>query len=92
MLGTVGYASPEQFGFRQTDVRTDIYAAGIEIIQNMEFSFHIFDMESWDTFFDSDMIYLATSADGTTEQTINSDGTLVLEQDGVSITIQELDD
>lgn len=29
ILGTVGYASPEQFGFRQTDERTDIYAAGV---------------------------------------------------------------
>lgn len=29
VLGTVGYASPEQFGFRQTDERTDIYALGI---------------------------------------------------------------
>lgn len=29
ILGTIGYASPEQFGFRQTDVRTDIYAVGI---------------------------------------------------------------
>lgn len=29
VLGTAGYASPEQFGFRQTDVRTDIYAVGI---------------------------------------------------------------
>lgn len=29
ILGTVGYASPEQFGFQQTDVRTDIYAIGI---------------------------------------------------------------
>ncbi len=29
ILGTVGYASPEQFGFRQTDARTDIYAVGI---------------------------------------------------------------
>lgn len=28
-LGTVGYASPEQFGFRQTDMRTDLYAAGV---------------------------------------------------------------
>lgn len=29
ILGTVGYASPEQFGFFQTDARTDIYAIGI---------------------------------------------------------------
>lgn len=29
ILGTVGYASPEQFGFQQTDMRTDIYAVGI---------------------------------------------------------------
>lgn len=29
LLGTQGYAAPEQFGFRQTDVRTDIYAAGV---------------------------------------------------------------
>lgn len=29
ILGTVGYASPEQFGFLQTDKRTDIYAVGI---------------------------------------------------------------
>lgn len=31
ILGTVGYASPEQFGFLQTDNRTDIYALGILI-------------------------------------------------------------
>lgn len=29
ILGTVGYASPEQFGFLQTDGRADIYALGI---------------------------------------------------------------
>lgn len=29
MLGTVGYASPEQFGFRQTDCRADLYAMGV---------------------------------------------------------------
>lgn len=28
-MGTVGYASPEQFGFQQTDARTDIYAFGV---------------------------------------------------------------
>ena len=29
IMGTVGYASPEQLGFSQTDARTDIYAAGV---------------------------------------------------------------
>lgn len=29
ILGTVGYASPEQLGISQTDARTDIYAAGV---------------------------------------------------------------
>lgn len=29
ILGTVGYAAPEQFGFQQTDVSTDFYALGV---------------------------------------------------------------
>lgn len=29
VLGTLGYAAPEQFGFRQSDQRTDIYALGV---------------------------------------------------------------
>ncbi|MBO4894904.1 MAG: serine/threonine protein kinase [Clostridia bacterium] len=29
ILGTQGYAAPEQFGFSQTDVRADIYAVGV---------------------------------------------------------------
>lgn len=29
ILGTPGYAAPEQFGFTQSDARTDIYAVGV---------------------------------------------------------------
>ena len=29
ILGTAGYAPPEQFGFRQTDARSDIYSLGV---------------------------------------------------------------
>lgn len=29
MMGTEGYAAPEQFGFSQTDARTDIYGLGV---------------------------------------------------------------
>jgi len=31
LLGTHGYAAPEQYGFKQTDQRTDIYALGVMI-------------------------------------------------------------
>lgn len=33
LLGTRGYAPPEQYGFTQTDVRADIYAFGITLKQ-----------------------------------------------------------
>ena len=29
VLGTIGYAPPEQFGLKESDERTDIYAAGV---------------------------------------------------------------
>lgn len=35
LLGTRGYAPPEQYGFAQTDERTDIYALGVTIRQLM---------------------------------------------------------
>ena len=36
LLGTHGYASPEQYGFSQTDQRTDIYALGVLISEIIE--------------------------------------------------------
>ncbi len=29
IMGTAGFAAPEQFGFRQTDARTDVYSLGV---------------------------------------------------------------
>lgn len=70
---------------------TSLEASGITTIQNMELSFHVFNTESWDTIFDSDVILLSTSADGTQEQVINSTGTKVLEENGISIIVQKMD-
>lgn len=36
ILGTVGYAAPEQYGFNQTDVTSDIYSLGILINYMLE--------------------------------------------------------
>lgn len=35
LFGTVGYAAPEQFGFSQSDFRTDIYALGVTMKEIM---------------------------------------------------------
>lgn len=39
LLGTRGYAPPEQYGFSQTDVRTDIYSLGITLEQILQDGF-----------------------------------------------------
>ena len=39
-LGTIGYAAPEQFGSRPTDVRSDIYTVGIIIRALLQTAFH----------------------------------------------------
>lgn len=40
LLGTRGYAPPEQYGFAQTDARTDIYALGVTVKQLLGERFH----------------------------------------------------
>lgn len=50
LLGTVGYAAPEQFGFSQTDARTDIYALGVLMNKLLTGSFpseHLCDRAKW---------------------------------------------
>lgn len=32
-LGTIGYAAPEQYGYSQTDVRSDIYSIGVLMLE-----------------------------------------------------------
>ena len=35
-FGTAGYAAPEQYGFGQSDARTDLYAAGVTLLKMCE--------------------------------------------------------
>lgn len=42
ILGTVGYAAPEQYGFAQTDERSDIYSLG-KVLEEMVGRGHSFD-------------------------------------------------
>lgn len=46
ILGTAGFASPEQFGFAQTDIRSDIYSMGV--LLNYMLTGHIVQMGVYD--------------------------------------------
>lgn len=71
---------------------SELEEAQINVLQNFELSFHIFNTETWDTVFDTDTIKISTNLDGSEEQAVDSSGVLLLEQNGVKITVKEADD
>ncbi|MGN0545996.1 MAG: lipoprotein [Acutalibacteraceae bacterium] len=66
-------------------------AAGVEVIKDIEFSFHIFDSDSWDNIVDSDVIRIETDADPSYVQTVDDSGFVAVDRDGVKLVIKKLD-
>lgn len=64
--------------------------AGIEVIANMEFSFHIFTTEDWETYLDTQLIQLNTSVADTYEQTYDASGEVAHEAEGLKIVVKGL--
>lgn len=64
---------------------TGLKEADITTVANMEFSFHIFETDSWDTYLDSEMIILETSAAEGYEQKVDDSGTVFYDVDGIKI-------
>lgn len=58
---------------------------GIGTIAEIEFSFHIFDSETWDDLIDSDLICLRTSCADSYTQAYDDSGDLIYEDDSVKI-------
>ena len=71
-------------------MRSDLEAAGITSIADIEFSFHIFDSESWNTIIDSDPVVITTSVyDGFT-YTYDDSGEAVYDEGGIKIIVKGL--
>lgn len=58
---------------------------GIDTIAKMEFSFHIFDTESWDDIANTDVIKIATSAADGYKQTYDDSGNVLVDKKGIRI-------
>ena len=69
---------------------SDLKNAGIETISNIQFSFHIFDTDSWDTIMDSELITVNTYA-ADYVQNVDDTGDILVDSDGIKIVARGLD-
>ncbi|MCI8489646.1 MAG: hypothetical protein HFJ04_05280 [Lachnospiraceae bacterium] len=74
-----------------TFMNSELEKAQISVLQNFELSFHIFNSKTWDTVLDTDTVMISTSLDGSEEQALDDSGVLLLDQDGVRLTVKEAD-
>ncbi len=73
-----------------TFMTSDLETADITTIADMEFSFHIFDSETWDTIVDSDIISIKTSAADGFAYSFDDSGTHVYNENNVEIVVKGL--
>ncbi len=64
---------------------------GIDVIKDIELKFKVFNDETWDDIFDTETVYIQTSADPAYTQAYDESGALVLEQNGIKIVAKTLE-
>lgn len=70
---------------------SSLEVAGIDVIKEIEFGFHIMDTESWDTVVDSDIIKIETDADSSYVQTYDDSGFVAVDENGIKLVVKKLD-
>ena len=71
---------------------SDLEMADISVIADMEFSFHVFDSETWDAYLDTDLIRIKTSAAEGFLYEYDNSGQEAYNENGVEIVIKGLAD
>ncbi len=78
-------ASQKKINDALTFSESSLEECGISNIANIELSFHIFDSETWDTIFDSEIYHITTSCANSYTQSYDDSGDLIYEDDSVKI-------
>lgn len=73
-----------------TFMESDLEACGITNIADMDFSFHMFTTEDWDTYLDTPQINLKTSIADTYEYVFDDSGNVAYDADGIKVVIKGL--
>lgn len=75
-----------------TFLSSDLELSGVDTIADMEFSFHIFTTDDWDTVLDSRQVQVKTSAAETYSYAYDHPGTQVYEDKGVKLVAKGLNE
>ena len=70
--------------------RSELNASGVKAVANIEFNFHIFDTDTWDTIVDSEVVTLNTSLSDTHVQEYDTTGNVLFEDGSVRIISKKL--
>jgi hypothetical protein len=96
MLSSVLFSSEIAAGKKNNDAITFMTSvleeSGITDIGTVELSFHVFNAETWDTIFDTEMITIETSAAGKVSAAAPEERTVAFEQDGIKISFVDFDE
>lgn len=87
---SVDVADGKKANDSMTFLQADLDVCGIDTIADMEFSFYIFTTEDWETYYDSELIRLETSAAAGYEYSFDDSGDLLYDENGVKIIAKGL--
>lgn len=73
-----------------TFMESDFETCGIDTISDVEFSFHVFDMSDWETYLDTALVQIKTSAADTYEYKFDDSGDVAYEGNGLKVVIKGL--
>lgn len=73
-------------------IQSSLDTCGIATIVDIGFKFHIFESSTWNNIADSDQLAIETSTKGTYVQEYNDSGTVLVDDGGIKIVYQGLDD
>ena len=74
-----------------TFLSSDLKAAGIETVKDIEFKLHVYDGDSYDTIDDSDLITVTTNVDKDFKQKIDESGSLAVDEKGVKVYVKKVE-
>ena len=89
---SVDVASGKKSNDSMTFFSSDLEASGIEMIADMEFSFHIFTTEGWDTYLDTPQLKLKTNMSDSYKYSFDETGTLLFDGNSVKIVLKGISD